>query len=383
VRRRGALVVTLALTALALTACGGPDNSSEEDLRAAISRTERLARTFVYTEKSGGDTNQVVGLIEDDFRSKARLTVDDEPVFDQVQSDDVLAVRFLDVQRVSSMLDERAPGAPTAKTTPADAIDPVEALQTHRWVLDPAGAPPLVQTEKIDRQLGEDPVLDALDAFRYLRAAIGGASRVIKFNPDSLDYKPKEDPFPHPKGDVIRYDLERPRLPRASIEAGGAPPLPGDIHIRKMSIYVDHGLVIRVLEQVDPAERLDDIIDNAANYLRDVNASDAAVQRVLALKDEPPAQAAQAVIAGVNLFRDQSGDDPIRLRTMTLEFDQLGGKVHVDVPTDYVAADLEILKFRGRDQVEVDKTSGRSTTTTTRPGASSPSSTTSTTAAGG
>lgn len=365
-RRRRALVVALALTTLALTACGGPDNSTEDDLRAAIARTERLARTFVYTEKSGGDTNRVVGLIEDDFRSKARLTVDDKPVFDQVQSDDVLAVRFLDSARVSSMLDDPTDTPKPAQAKPADAVDPVEALGTHRWVLDPAGAPPLVQTEKVDRQLGEDPVLDALNVFTYLRGAIGGAARVIKFNPDSLDYRPKEDPFPHPKGDVIRYDLERPRLPRASIDSGGAPPLPGDIHIRKMSIYVDHGLVIRVLEQVDPAERLDDIIDNAANYLRDVNASKDAINRVLALKNAPPTQAAQAVIAGVNLFRDQSGDDPIRLRTMELDFDQLGGTVHVDVPTDYLAADLEILRFRGRDSVEADAsgTSSRASATT-------------------
>lgn len=350
--KRGAVVLLVALLASALAGCGGKDEPAEDDLRDAINRTERLSRTFVYEEKSGGTTYEVRGLIEDDFRSKARLTVDGEEAFDQVESDDALAVRFLDTSRLRDMIDR--PATLSDEPDERDAVDPIEALRTHRWVLDEAGAPPLLAGDEIDRELGDDPVLDALDVFTYLRSAIGGARQVIKFNVDSLDYKPFEDPFPHPEKGVVRYDLERPSLPKPTAIRGAnsGPALPGIIHIRKLSVYVKDGLIIRVLEQIDPDERLDEIIDDAANYLRDVNASDEAIHRVQALKGAPPAEAAQAVIAGVNLFRQQSGDDPIRLRTMRLEIGDLGDDVDVALPTDYITADLELLKYRGRDAAE-------------------------------
>ncbi|HVM54705.1 MAG TPA: hypothetical protein VM262_16075 [Acidimicrobiales bacterium] len=342
-RRR--LPLALAVLASLLAACGGPDDTAEERLRDALNRTERLARTFVYVEEAGGTTSEVVGLVEDDFRSKARLSIDGSPVFDQVQSDDVLAVRFVDPDLLPAMIEDRA------AASDEDGVDPVEALRSRRWVLDLTGAPPLSATDAIERSLGDDQILDALDAFRYVRGAIGGARRVIKFNPDSLDYKPSEDPFPHPEDGVIRYDLERPSLPRASAFGGTntAPPLPGIIHLRKMSVYVEDGLVIRVLEQIDPAERLSDIIDGAVNYLRDVNASNDAVARVRALKQAPADQASEAVIAGVNLFRERQGEDPIRLRTLRLEFPRLGGVISVELPGDFVAAGLEVLKHRGAD----------------------------------
>ena len=89
----------LIVTALGLSGCKGATDS-EKRLRAALRNTEKLSSTFLYTEtvhdKAGNHETDVRGLVEDDFRYKARVATDGKPVLDEVVSDDAIAVRFLD-----------------------------------------------------------------------------------------------------------------------------------------------------------------------------------------------------------------------------------------------------------------------------------------------
>ncbi|HKN40373.1 MAG TPA: hypothetical protein VJ456_14855, partial [Acidimicrobiia bacterium] len=69
---------------------------------------------------------------------------------------------------------------------------------TRRWVLDPAGAPAEFATAGTGQTLGNDPVADARDVFAYVDRAINEAVRVVEFNPESLEYRKDQDPFPRP-----------------------------------------------------------------------------------------------------------------------------------------------------------------------------------------
>src|SRR5438132_5800377 len=89
----------LVVDRLGLSAGNGATDA-EKRLRAALHNTEKLSNTFLYQEtvhdKAGDHETDVRGLVEDDFRYKARVAQDGKPVLDEVVSDDALAVRFLD-----------------------------------------------------------------------------------------------------------------------------------------------------------------------------------------------------------------------------------------------------------------------------------------------
>ena len=89
----------LVVTALGLSGCKG-DTDAEKRLREALRNTEKLSNTFLYKEtvhdKAGNHEIDVRGLVEDDFRYKARVAADGKPLLDEVVSDDAIAVRFLE-----------------------------------------------------------------------------------------------------------------------------------------------------------------------------------------------------------------------------------------------------------------------------------------------
>ena len=133
-------------------------------------------------------------------------------------------------------------------------------------MLDPTGAPSLLPSATEHHPLGADPVFDALTVFRYVEQAIRGAQRVHEFNADALDYKPKDDPFPKPKkhSGVVRFDFDRPRLPRPQDVTSGSvnQAIPAANQFRKMAVYVKDGRVIQVLEQMDVVSRLAELQRN-------------------------------------------------------------------------------------------------------------------------
>jgi hypothetical protein len=356
--RRILMSGVLVVTALGLSGCKGA-NDAEKRLRDALRNTEKLANTFLYKETvhdvRGAHETDVRGLVEDDFRYKARVATDGKPVLDEVVSDDALAVRFLDPAAMGRFL--RKPNAakqtgsglgggsapatePTADaggsaSTPGEPAA-AEVLASRRWVLDPAGAPAAFAAAGSDRTLGDDPVADARAVFAYVDRAIDEAVRVVEWNPESLEYRKDEDPFETPKNGsgVTRYDFERAKLPKASQTGSGANQvIPDARNFRKMSVYVKDKRIIKVVEKIDVESRLDDL------------------EKIYDTKfpaELPKPQLAAIAIEALNVIRTGQGQDPIRMRDMEFSLKDLGADVKVDMPTDTTKGSLALLENRGR-----------------------------------
>ncbi|MDQ3946674.1 MAG: hypothetical protein M3357_16285 [Actinomycetota bacterium] len=345
-------------TTLGLTGCSSEATTTEKRLRAALRATEHLAHRFAYRETFVSEAEkretEVRGLVEDDLRYKARVSVGGVAVLDEVVSDDALAVRLIQPAALDEFLrrptekgksgsgvGSEEPGAPEAATpigSGDDAPDPVAALRSRRWVLDKAGAPAVFSANPAEeRGLGEDPVLDALDIFAHVERAIDEAAYVGEFNEESIEpvYRKDEDPFAKPEkgSEVIRYDFAAPKLPKASDRAGGNQVTPDARHFRKMAVYVKDGRVLQVSEVIDVASRLDDLAE---------------VYETRFPKDRKPEEVAAVAIDALNTIRTGQGQDPIRLRTMSYNLKDLGDPVTVDMPGEVVETSLSLLQNRGR-----------------------------------
>lgn len=357
-RRRLLLTGLLVLTSLGLSGCTGATDA-EKRLREALRNTEKLSNTFLYKEtvhdKAGNHETDVRGLVEDDFRYKARVALDGKPVLDEVASDDALAVRFLDPAEIGRFLRKpaeaksggtgvggggQAPPVDTGSGSAAAATpgEPpaAEILASRRWVLDSAGAPSAFGGAATERTLGDDPIADARAVFAYVDRAINEAVRVVEFNPESLEYRKDEDPFPTPEdgSGVARYDLERSNLPKASQTGSGSNQVTPDArHFRKMSIYVKDKRIIKVLEKIDVESRLDDL---------------AKIYDTKFPTDRSPAELSAIAVEALNVIRTGQGQDPIRMRDMEFSLKDLGADVKVDMPTDTMKASLALLQNRGR-----------------------------------
>jgi hypothetical protein len=264
--RRVVIVCCALVLAGGLGACGKPEQDAVRELRAALAATPRTAHRFSYEEIAhGGAKIEVQGVVEDALRRQAFVRVGEKPVLEEVVFDDQLLMRFLEPSFVGQLI--RAEQPILTGDRPSDEISGAQlgsALTSGKWVLDEAGAPPILAASSTERrEVGQDPVFDATSVFEYVER-VTRRMPVKKFNPDALDYKPKEDPFPKPaKGsDVIRYDVVRPPVPRPSDNAGGNQAIPSEVHFRKLSVYVKDGLVVQILEDIDVAERLDDVVRN-------------------------------------------------------------------------------------------------------------------------
>ena len=349
----------LVVTAFGLTGCKGATDA-EKRVREALRNTEKLSNTFLYKEtvydNAGKHETDVRGLVEDDFRYKARVATDGKPVLDEVVSDDALAVRFLDPPSIERFLrkpttaKQSGGGVGGSGSAPEPAADssgggtsatpgePAAAaiLASKRWVLDSAGAPSAFATANTDQKLGDDPIADSRAVFAYVDRAINEAMRVVEWNPESLEYRADEDPFETPKerSGVTRYDFERPNLPKASETGSGANQITPDArHFRKMSVYIKDKRIIRVVEKIDVESRLEDL-----EKIYDTKFP----------KDRPPADVAVIAVEALNVIRTGQGQDPIRMRDMEFSLKDLDSDVKVDMPTDTMKGSLALLANRGR-----------------------------------
>lgn len=310
--------VLVATVVLAGLFAGCAEEKRDDDVVfAALRRTEKLARRYTYTDEADGQRFVVQGIIEDDFRHAERLTINDAPAMDQTTLDDVLALRFLNPDLVSRFV-KTSDATATLQGGP-DGVTVTDVLKTKRWVIDLQGAPaPLA---KKLRATGTDPVYDALTALRYVEGAMDEALFVTIFNPEALEYKPAEDPFPHPKDGVKRYDFIRPPLPRAGAEGAANQAVPDIYHFRRMSVYIQDGLIVEVREAIDIETRLREL------------------GRVYGVDfpDRPKAELARIALDAMNTLRVGQGNDPIRMRTMTLTFGELGKPQQVALQTQDAA----------------------------------------------
>jgi hypothetical protein len=341
-RRILALATLVTAIAAVMPACGKKRVGAADELRSILARTEAISRQFRYREDGPDGQIVVSGAVADDFRYKALVQVDGRNVLTEVVRDDALADRVLD-QSAVALFDRarRSTGATTAPGAGAtEAVAPpdpqvLQAIESGAWVLDDAGAPNLsVPVGDRTHRVGQDPIFDALTIFGYVRQAVGASPFVNQFDPDSLEYKPKEDPFPKPaKGSgVIRYDFARASIPKPGGSSNANQPVPDAFHFRKMAVYVKAGVVIQVREVIDVASRLRDISRNYDIRLSPDDSVDARVKTAL---------------DAINAVRVGQGNEPIRLRTMRLDLSDIGKPQSVELPTDAIAGSLLLFENRG------------------------------------
>jgi hypothetical protein len=325
--KRALAAALIAAVAATISSCGASKTSDAKALRRILQATAAQPRAFVYEEATASGVRVVRGRIEDDLRYKATIETDGRPVLEEVVADDALSDRLLDPSGDELLLRNAAAGTPP---------EVAAALASGQWVRDGFGAPSLLSTAREKHVIGEDPIYDALTVLRYVDSAMGQSVGVRRFNPDSLDYKPKEDPFPAPDrgSDVIRYDLPPPRLPRPSdLSAGGAlrQSIPDAPNFRKLAVYVKGGRVVRVLEEIDVRPRLRDL------------------DRDYALRIPPgtATERAAAATEQLNLVRKAQGGEPIRPRSLDVSFIDVGKRVRIEIPDAAVEGDLSRYVHRG------------------------------------
>jgi hypothetical protein len=352
-------------------------NEDKESLQKLLQNSAHASGVFRYTDQTpqtpfGRATlAQVRGLIEDDFRYKARLTVDGTDAIDEVVNDDALAVRFLDPSFLEKF------------TTKGGDRDTRAQLAARYWVTDAVGAPSIGDAAVADRTIGIDPIVDSLSVVDYAVDAVSAARGVHKYNPEGLDYRPKEDPFPRPsKGSgVTRWDLDPPAMPRADSQDRGqiSASLARTPVFRKMAIYVKDGRVVQIREELSAKY---DLLDKFYNYMLKFTAKVSKRQAALFEKQLAPIRNQPDLLAAVLNFAlneglSQAGEEPIRFRSMKYEFTTTKDKPHADLPFG-PEVKTGSLAFFG---VNSKTNSGQTTRTSIVDNSSTTTSTTSTTAA--
>lgn len=329
---RKLIVLSLVLTAIAsVTAgCARRNVADLDELRAAIRKTQRLSYRYVYSEESFDEKVEVRGLIEDDFRYKAQLSLDNKVAMEEVVLDDALATRFNSEEALRRLLRPSVPESSRKVDSPVPVKD---ALLSRQWVLDSAGAPSLLPGAE-RRALGDDPIYDSLNVWTYLQE-LTRQHFVWQFEAQALDYREDEDPFPHPEDlfpnrDVKRYDYLRGDMPRKSDVSGANQRVPGANSFRKAVVYVEDGIIIRVDEFIDVKSRLPDLKRNYGVKLPN---------------DED--EAIRVAMNAINRVLTGQGEEPIRVRRMTIELFDIGEPNKVELPANAMPGDLALLKNRG------------------------------------
>jgi hypothetical protein len=324
--KRLTLIALAAVTSI-LPACTKIQDDKDE-LLAAIYRTETSSRSFVYTEV--GETPLVVtGTIADDYRYRVDAEIAGRPAASEVVVDDARALRLRDDDVLAALAIRAQP-----KT--------VSALDSKGWVLDPKGAAVLFDNTPRALQNGADPLHDGLEVLKYIRRAVGEAGGVLAFNPDSQDYRPRFDPFPPPRDELIRYDVIPPALaPRdPTTAAGNAAQLPGVRFFRRMSVYVDRseGRITEVRERVSVLDMLNDPRSRLAARIGDYN---------ITLPVDTSVEEQATYLA--NVLRDTAqrlAQPAVRVRDLTVTFDPVTDQV--TLPTDVTRASLRGVRDHGQ-----------------------------------
>lgn len=297
---------------LLATACS-PSESDVQILRRALDRTEAGPHAYRYVENADKRSVEIFVRVEDSFRSQATLALDGVPLLEQVVVDDAVALRLL---------------APNA-WNPATGMHLEPILATGDWLVDPAGAPsvflPSTEQQSILTDVGVDPLFDAQNAIEYVRQAVDAAGTVQKFSPDSIFYKPSEDPFRDAVEADERRGIERfvavpPPLPRTEEQVQR---LPGPRFFRKLSVYLRDNRTVRVLEVVD---------------------FESHEELVKARERREP----RFLLEMLSALRKGEGEDPIRPRSWTLEITSQRERIDVALPAQSRTVNLEALTASDR-----------------------------------
>ncbi|MBA2608394.1 MAG: hypothetical protein H0U92_05625 [Actinobacteria bacterium] len=333
-RPRRAVAALLAVAVVATGSACAKRNEDKEYLIKVLDKSAHTSGVFRYNDETpksrflpNGSVATVRGLIEDDFRYKARLSVDGGDALDEIVADDSFAVRFLDPAGLPLFT-----GAGFDPATRA-------LLAAKYWVEDPFGAPPIGDAAVADRLLGLDPIVDSLSVIPYIQDAISQSAAVEKFNEEQIDYRPAEDPFPRPaKGSgVERWDVKPTQIPRADAAEtgnGNVSLAPASV-FRKLAIYIKDDRVVQIREQLaarfDLLDKLRNYIERYLEKLDDTTAQSAASQ--IREVENDPVQLEAILNLALNQIRVTAGETPIRFRSMRFELSRQGEKVRAELPT--------------------------------------------------
>lgn len=292
--------------ALILPACGEAGSDARE-MREALGRTRSRPHRYVYTETAGGRDIDVEVMVQDSFRSRTELSLDGVRLLEQVVVDDAAAIRL---------------GAPE-RWNPGEGTPLESILGSGQWVVDPAGAPALLLAEEGSGDItdvGNDPILDAVNVLDYAQAAADQSKEVIRFDKNSIEYRPALDPFrdlvdADDREGIVRYDAVPPDLPRTAEGQRGAEEIPGTQFFRKLSVYVKDDRVVRVLENIDFESH----------------------EEIVKAKERGRPRFLLDVLVGL---RRGVGDDPVRSRQMATEIEVLDRSERVELPSDARTANI-------------------------------------------
>jgi len=340
--RRWVRATSVVITVALLSGGCSRRETFEEEVQAAADLARANTSAFVYSDVRADRQIQVQGVMEDDFRFKAAVSINNKPAYEQIVLDDALAVRFIDATQLRSVLAVNVTEADL--TTDLEGFSALDVLRSGRWLVDDDGAPLVSAVATNVAKLGKDPVLDAISALEYVAVAAENAVAVERWSDDSLDpvYPTSEDIFPAPaKGSgVQRYDLRRPDLPAVSDSSGdtGGVPLPTVAHFRKMAIYVKDGRIIEVREEIEATgKRLEQLLGYSRSFIKAFAFDDSYkkqfTQAVTSAKTD--AALADTLFTGVNTALVSLGQDPITRRSMTLSLPS-GEDAPIELPTENV-----------------------------------------------
>lgn len=307
------LATGAALLALLGSACG--DGGPGEELRmvrSALDRTDLQSREFTYAEVTDEQRVVVRGREEDDLRYQATVSIDGTDVFEGIISEDALALRLVDPQAAPQVVE-------TAMGTDEELG---EALAEGRWVLDFTAAPPVVPERGSEGELGlgRNAFLDAFYLPKYLDDAVLEGAGMTRFNPEGLDYNPRDDPWAEDADRNLqdrglqRFDLLLPPLPRRS-ERGTQQALPSVEHFRKMAFYLKGRSLVEVREQID--------IDDRQEFRRAAQG-----------------RAAEYYLELLDAARGGYTQEPVRERRMRYEVRSLGSADPVRLPDEAVTGTM-------------------------------------------
>jgi hypothetical protein len=227
-----------------LTSCG-PDTQNQEKLRNFISASGSVPHTFDYTEAAQDRWFQVSGAIEDDLRYRFTLASPQGRLLDFIIVDDAIAIRMLKPEVF------RPFRAQIGHPTTAD------AFLAGKWVLDPAGAPPLAAPVKSDQQTRPpvDPLEIGAVLFRTLTEQMAASRQIWEYNKDDITYFRSRDPWraPDKEAGEVRYDLLRPILPLREDQLQTGQLTIGESQFRKTTVFIRTGRVQELCEVVDVA----------------------------------------------------------------------------------------------------------------------------------
>ena len=372
------ITVAVALS-MGLSGCATQTDASSQ-VKAALLNTQAQARKFhyvdtVYSDQENQRTPRVTtvdGVLEDDLRFQAAMSVNGSPVYTEMTVDDARAMQVQDPATFNKLVADNAAAAtsftplptpsaspnsspgtsprahatpsPTPVTTPSPspitlggastAAPPapdaatLAKLGSGAWVADDTAASVITHLNVAAPPIGTDPARDSLSVLQYALSLVDAPGAfVTKFNAESLDYSAASDPFPKPDASAgeVRYDLQPTRLPPrggGGIQAGkNGAQYPDVNYFRNFSVYVRNGQVVSIRESISVLRRLQDPREDLIARFQD--------QNIAIPTDLTQPQQAYLILLLINQSLKQSHKDLIRPRDMVFTLSDLGAATDV------------------------------------------------------